>query len=134
MTKLCDISLVFTQLPKLTSYLYVNLEIAAIALVIGWAAGLVIALIRINNVPVLKTLAALFVSVIRGTPIIVQLYIPYFGIPILLRYINYYNGTDFNINNIPGLVFAIIALGLNQSAFDSETIRASILSVDKGQI
>ena len=134
MTKLFDISLVFTQLPKLTSYLYVNLEIAAIALVIGWAAGLVIALIRINNVPVLKTLAALFVSVIRGTPIIVQLYITYFGIPILLRYINYYNGTDFNINNIPGLVFAIIALGLNQSAFDSETIRASILSVDKGQI
>ena len=66
-----------------------------------------IALIRINNVPVLKTLAALFVSVIRGTPIIVQLYITYFGIPILLRYINYYNGTDFNINNIPGLVLDV---------------------------
>ena len=48
MTKLFDISLVFTQLPKLTSYLYVNLEIAAIALVIGWAAGLVIALIPVS--------------------------------------------------------------------------------------
>ena len=38
------------------------------------------------------------------------------------------------MNAIPGVIFAIIALGLNQSAFDSETIRAAILSVEKGQI
>ncbi len=134
MTKLFDVPLVFTQIPKLLSFLYVNVEIALVALLMGWSIGLVIAVIRINKVPVLRQLAALYVSVIRGTPILVQLYLTYFGIPIALRYINYYHGTNFNINKIPGIVFAVVALGLNQSAFDSETIRASILSVEKGQI
>lgn len=134
MTKLFDIELVFTQIPKLLSFLHINIEIAVIALVMGWVIGLIIAMIRINKIPVLRQLAALYVSIIRGTPIIVQLYLTYFGIPIALRYVNYYYGTDFNINKIPGIVFAVVALGLNQSAFDSETIRASILSVEKGQI
>lgn len=134
MTKLFDIELVFTQIPKLLTYLPVNIEIAVIALVMGWVIGLVIALIRIKQVPVLRRLAVLYVSILRGTPIIVQLYVTYFGIPILLRYVNYYYGTDFNVNKIPGIIFAVVALGLNQSAFDSETIRASILSVEKGQI
>ena len=134
MVNLFDIKLVFTNIPKLLKYLPINIEIAIIALVMGWVLGLIIALIRINRIPVLRQIAAVFVSVIRGTPIIVQLYITYFGIPILLRYINYYRGTDYNINAIPGVIFAVLALGLNQSAFDSETIRASILSVEKGQI
>jgi polar amino acid transport system permease protein len=58
----------------------------------------------------------------------------YFGIPVLLRYINYYQGTNLNINGIPGIVFAMIALGVHQSAFNSETIRSALQSVDKGQI
>lgn len=134
MTKLFDLPLVFTQIPKLLSYLHVNVELAIIALLIGWSVGLIIALVRINRIPVLRQIAVAFVSVIRGTPIIVQLYLTYFGIPIMLRYINYYWGTDYNINGIPPIVFAIVALGLNQSAFDSESIRAAIQSVEKGQI
>lgn len=134
MPDLFDIKLVFEQIPTLLSYLHVNVEIAVIALVMGWLIGLLIALIRIKKIPILKQLAGLFVSVVRGTPIIVQLYITYFGIPILLRYINYYRGTDLSVNGIPPVLYAIVALGLNQSAFDSETIRAAILSVDKGQI
>ncbi len=134
MTNLFDIKLVFSNIPKLLKYLPVNVEIAVVALTMGWIIGLLIALIRINKIPVLRQLAVVFVSVIRGTPILVQLYITYFGIPIALRYINYYRGTDYNISAIPGVVFAVIALGLNQSAFDSETIRASILSVERGQI
>ncbi len=134
MTKLFDIKLVFTQIPKLLAYLPINLEIAVIALVMGWIVGLIVALIRINKVPGLNQLAIAYVSLLRGTPIIVQLYVTYFGIPIVLRYINYYRGTDYNINAIPGVLFAVIALGLNQSAFDSETIRAAIQSVEKGQI
>ena len=134
MVNLFDFKLVFTQIPKLLEFLPINIEIALIALVIGWVVGLIIALVRINKIPVLMQLATFFVSIIRGTPIIVQLYVTYFGIPIALRYINYYSGTDYNVNAIPGVIFAIIALGLNQSAFDSETIRAAILSVEKGQI
>ncbi|MBO5153381.1 MAG: amino acid ABC transporter permease [Eubacterium sp.] len=134
MANLFDIKLVFTEIPDLLRYLPVTLELTAIAMLIGLSLGLIIAIIRMNKIPVLSQIAVAFVSVIRGTPIIVQLYITYFGIPIALKYINYYRGTDYNINNIPGILFAMIALGLNQSAFDSETIRSAIQSVDRGQI
>lgn len=134
MVNLFDVGLVFEQIPELLRYLYVNLEIAAIALVVGWLLGLLIAVIRMSKIPVLYQLATLFVSAIRGTPIIVQLYVTYFGIPILLRYINYYQGTSFDFNGIPPVVYAVVALGLNQAAFDSETIRSAIQSVDNGQI
>ncbi len=134
MPDLFDIKLVFTQIPDILKALPVTLEMVAFALLIGLALGALLAVIRISKIPVLSQLAVFFVSMMRGTPIIVQLYTSYFGIPILLRYINYYNGTDWNITKIPGIVFAVIALGLNSSAFDSEIIRSAILSVDKGQL
>ncbi|MCR5054074.1 MAG: amino acid ABC transporter permease [Lachnospiraceae bacterium] len=134
MAKLFDFQLVFTEIPDLLAYLPTTLFLTFVALLIGLLVGFVIAIVRMNKIPVLSQLATAFVSVLRGTPIIVQLYISYFGIPIALKYINYYRGTDFNINDIPGIIFAMIALGLNQSAFDSETIRSAIQSVDKGQL
>ena len=134
MAKLFDFKLVFTEIPDLLRYLPITLELTAVAMIIGLLLGLIIAVVRINKIPVLSQIAVAFVSIIRGTPIIVQLYIAYFGIPIALKYINYYNGTNYNINGIPGIIFAMVALGLNQSAFDSETITSAIQSVDKGQI
>lgn len=134
MAKLFDWQLVFTEIPSLLKYLPVTLELTVVALLIGWVVGLLIAIVKIKKIPVLEQIVTLFVSVMRGTPIIVQLYLTYFGIPILLKYINYYNGTEYNVNGIPPIIFAIVALGLNQSAFDSETIRAAIQSVDKGQV
>lgn len=134
MANLFDIGLVFSQLPKLLTYLPVTLELTVIAMLIGWSFGLVLALVKKNKVPVISQLASAFISVIRGTPVIVQLYLSYFGIPILLKYINYYNGTDYNVNAVPSIIFAIVALGLNQSAFDSEIIRAALTSVDRGQV
>ena len=134
MAKLFDGVLVFTEIPELIKYLPTTIYLTLIALVIGLSIGLVIAIIRINKVPVLSQLSVGFVSIMRGTPIIVQLYITYFGIPIALKYFNFYHGTNYDINEIPGIVFAMVALGLNQSAFDSETIRAAIMSVDKGQL
>lgn len=134
MAKLFDGVLVFTEIPELLAYLPTTLYLTLVALVVGLVIGLLIALIRLNKVPVLNQIAIAFVSIVRGTPIIVQLYITYFGIPIALKYFNFYHGTNFNINGIPGILFAMVALGLNQSAFDSETIRSAINSVDKGQI
>lgn len=131
---LFDFKLVFTQIPRLLAYLPVTLELTAAAMIIGWVFGLIIALVKQSKVPVLSQLSAVFVSIMRGTPIIVQLYLSYFGIPLALKYFNYYHGSSYNINSIPSMVFAIVALGLNQSAFDSETIRSAVNSVDKGQI
>lgn len=134
MGKLFDFSTVISNIPSIIRFLPVTLELTVTSMLIGWALGLVIALVKINKIPVLEQIGDLFVSLIRGTPIIVQLYITYFGIPIFLKSLNAARGTNFNINAVPHILFAIVALGLNQSAFDSETIRAAILSVDKGQI
>ena len=134
MGTLFDWKLVFTQIPDILRYLPTTLELTLIATFMGYVIGLVLALVKIHRVPVLRQLAAFFISVIRGTPILVQLYITYYGIPLLLKYINLTHGTSYNINNIPAVIFAIIALGLNQSAFDAEIIRAAIQSVDRGQI
>jgi polar amino acid transport system permease protein len=125
---------VFTQIFSLLEYLPVTLELTLAALVIGWVVGLLIAVIKINKIPGLQQLCSFFVTVIRGTPILVQLYITYFGIPLAIKYFNFYQGTAYNINNIPPILFAIVALGLNQSAFDSEIIRAAFLSVDRSQL
>ncbi len=132
--KLFDWKLVFDQIPPILSALPVTIELTLIATLIGYVLGLLLALIKINKIPVLRQLAVLYISIIRGTPILVQLYVTYYGIPLILKYHNMRFGTNYNLNAIPAILFAIIALGLNQSAFDSEIIRAAIQSVDKGQI
>lgn len=64
----------------------------------------------------------------------VQLFLSYYGLPVLLRALNMKFGTSFDINAIPAIAFVFMAFGLNEAAYYSETIRAAILSVDKNEI
>lgn len=134
MPNLFDLKLVFTEIPRLLQYLPVTLEITLLSLFFGLIIGLLIAIIKLRRIPVLYRISVIFVSFMRGTPIIVQLYISYYGIPIFLKYINYYNGTHLNVNNIPSMLFVLLAFALNESAYMSESIRAALQSVDKGQL
>lgn len=70
----------------------------------------------------------------RGTPILVQLYVTYFGIPIIIKYINYYQNKNIQIAEIPAILYAIVALALNNAAFCSVIIQSSLEAVDKGEI
>jgi polar amino acid transport system permease protein len=134
MANLFDPGLVFTQIPVLLKSLPVTLYLTLLAMIGGLALGLGVAVVKINRIPALRQICAVYVSVTRGTPVIVQLYLTYFGIPLGLKYFNYYYGTSWNVNNVPSMVFVLIALSLNQAAYSSETLRAALLSVDKGQI
>lgn len=134
MPNIFDFKLVFTQIPELLKYLPMTVEITILSMIFGLIIGLLLAIIKIKQIPVLKWIIAIFVSFTRGTPIIVQLYLTYYGIPILLKYYNYYNGTNYNLNNIPSLLFVLVAFSLNEAAYNSESIRAAIQSIDKGQI
>lgn len=134
MPTIFDIRLVFTQIPALLEYLPVTLLITAFSMIAGVILGFVIAIIRIKRVWLLTSGAGVFVSFIRGTPLIVQLYLTYYGIPILLKYYNYYNQTDHSVNDIPSLLFVLLAFSLNEAAYNSESLRAALLSVDKKQI
>lgn len=133
-TNLFDFDLVMKQIPDLLKYLPVTLELAGLSMCIGLVFGLLLAVIRLKRIPVLRQLAAFYISLIRGTPAIVQLYIAYFGIPMFLKYMNLNHGTDFNISAFPGFACAVFAMGFNESAYNAETIRAALSSVDRGQI
>lgn len=131
--KLFDFKLVFTQIPDLLRFLPITMELAVASTLFGMLLGLLIAIIKLKHVRVLEKFATFYVSLVRGTPILVQLYIAYFGVPMLLKFINRQTGSDLKVAAIPGFVYAVLALGFNQSAFNAEVFRAALQSVDKGQ-
>lgn len=100
----------------------------------GLILGLVFAIVKINRVRFLYPVQAVFVSFLRGTPILVQLMLTYYGIPLVLRGLNQEYGLDWNINAIPAAVFAITAFAFNEAAYMSESIRAAIQAVSPGEI
>lgn len=134
MGKLFDFELVFTSIPELLQKLPITLELALLAMVLGLLLGLLMAVIKQKKIRVLTQIVNFLISLIRGTPVIVQLYIAFFGIPMFFKYLNQQFGTDFAVAEIPGFVYAVVALGLNQSAFCAEIIRSALQSVDEGQI
>ncbi|MCM1185582.1 MAG: amino acid ABC transporter permease [Lachnoclostridium sp.] len=134
MTKLFDFKQVLTNIPELLTYLPITLELALLAMLMGLGLGLLLAVIKIKEIPILKQIAAVFVSMVRGTPVLVQLYIVYFGVPMFFKYLNQKYGTNLAVANIPGFLYAVLALGLNSSAFSAEMIRSALMSVGKGQL
>lgn len=128
------LSVVVKDFKECLYYLPTTLKLSVESAVIGLLLGLIIAVIQMKKIKLLNQLTILYNSIMRGTPILIQLYVTYFGIPILLKYINYYYGTNYSIDGIEKIFFAVLALGLNTAAFNSVTIRASLESVDKGQI
>jgi len=103
-------------------------------MIAGLFLGLIFAIVRMKKIPVLSQIIAVAISFIRGTPMIVQLYLTYNGIPLLLKYINLQYGTEYNINDVPAMLFVLITFSFNEAAYNSETIRAALMSVNKGQI
>ncbi len=134
MGKLFDFELVFTQIPELLKKLPITLELALLAMLLGLALGLLMAVIKIKKVPVLCQITNFLFSLVRGTPVIVQLYIAFFGLPMIFKYFNQQFGTNLAVAEIPGFVYAVAALGLNESAYCAEIIRSALQSVNEGQI
>ena len=105
--------------PMLKQGLIYTIPLTLISFAIGMVIAVVSALLIINRVPLLSRIMRLYVWVFRGTPLLVQLFIVYWGI--------------CNPMKISNLVACVIALSLNVGAYASETIRAAILSIDRGQ-
>ncbi|MBW5449278.1 ABC transporter permease subunit [Cohnella sp. CFH 77786] len=123
-----DIGYVFHFIPKLLSTLGTTLSIVAGSLLLGLAVGLLAALPRLYRVPVLQRVSRLYVSFFRGTPILIQLFLLYFGLPELLKQA----GAD--ISKTPVIVFVILTYGLHAGASVCEMIRAAVTAVDRGQV
>jgi His/Glu/Gln/Arg/opine family amino acid ABC transporter permease subunit len=134
MGKIFDPAFMLRSVPEILTALPVTLFLAFISAVIGLVIAFAVALVRYFNVRFLQNLCKVYVSYIRGTPALVQILLVYFGLPLLLRAFNEYFGTAFNVNGVPRMIFAIIALSFNAGAYMSETIRSSLLAVDVGQL
>ncbi|MGX7091463.1 ABC transporter substrate-binding protein/permease [Hutsoniella sourekii] len=121
-------------MPTILSKLPITLLMTLVSALIGLSLGFIIAITKIRGVPVLSQLFNVFVSFMRGTPQLVQLFLAFYGFPLVVRWLNQQFGWTFDVNNIPALTYVFIAFGLNEAAYNSETFRAAILSVDQSEV
>ncbi|MEI4831302.1 amino acid ABC transporter permease [Bacillus sp. FJAT-53711] len=107
-------------MPMLKGAISDTIPLTLISFAIGLVLATLTALCRISGNRVLEWIARIYVSIIRGTPLLVQLFIIFYGLPTI----------GITINSFPA---AIIGFSLSVGAYASEIIRASILSIPKGQ-
>lgn len=107
-------------LPLVKGALYYSVPLTLISFTIGLVIAVLTALARISKIKPLSIIARVYVSIIRGTPLLVQLFIIFYGLP------------SIGITLDP-FMSAVIAFSLNTGAYASEVIRAAILSIPKGQ-
>ena len=103
--------------------LWGTLKFAFVAVLLGSILGSFVAIGSLSKNRVLSKTAALYVNVLRGTPLLVQMYISYYFIPMAFPL----------LNSIDKVFYVLLALTLNSSAYVSEIIRGGINSVDIGQ-
>ncbi len=121
----------FSFLPEYLPY-FLNGAVSTVAIafftvILGVCIGIVIALMRLARNPVLRFVSTAYVEIIRGTPVLVQILIIFFGFPFDLPTTVVF-GMDMS-RFIPG----VIALSINSGAYVAEIIRAGIQAIDKGQ-
>ncbi len=112
----------------------VTLEITIVSLLLAVIPALLIALARIHHVKVLDVICRIFVSFIRGTPIVLQILIVYSIMPSLLNSLVKSAGWSINVFEINPVIYAFAVFGINSSATLSEVFRSAISSVDRGQL
>ena len=103
--------------------------ISLITVFCGAILGCIVALVRISNCKPLQAFSKLYITVIRGTPMLVQLYIVYYQ----LSFIQYPSGTIWGVD-MERAIPCVIALSLNSAAYIAEVFRAGIQAVDVGQM
>ena len=116
-----DFSVLDPYLPLLASAVWITIKFTFFSTLIGFLGGFILALITLSHNKVFSFLAKAYISVFRGTPLLVQLMLIYFATPQLTGY------------TISALEAGVLSFGLNSAAYISEALRGGILSVDRGQ-
>lgn len=129
-----SLSYAIEKFPEMLSAVPMTLLVAVVSILIGLILGLGLALCKIYKVFLLNRIAIVFVSFMRGTPALVQIYVIFYGIPALIEFLNTRFGWRLNPLGTPPIVYAFIAFSLNSAAYQSEIIRSALLSVDVGQM
>ncbi len=125
---------VFQPSPALIGGLAITIYVSIIAQLTGVILGVLSALAGMARNPILRGISGIYVWFFRGTPLLVQLFLVYFGTPYLLGVDLFPRDVVFGPIDLRGAVLAgIVALSINEGAYMSEIVRAGILSVEHGQ-
>jgi arginine/lysine/histidine/glutamine transport system substrate-binding/permease protein len=119
-------NVILNALPNLLQGAFVTLELTAFSVFLGMIAGSLIGIARLSPVTPLRWITRAYVDFFRGTPLLVQIFMIYFGLPALLQGV----GINFSLNR---LAAAVMALSLNSAAYLAEIVRAGIQSIEIGQ-
>jgi polar amino acid transport system permease protein len=108
-------------MPGLLQGAIVTVEYTVVALILGFVLGLAAALARVYGPAWLGRLAGVYITIFRGTPLLIQLFVVYYGLP------------DLGLT-LPRALAAFLTLGLNSGAYQAEYFRGGILAVGQGQM
>ena len=129
-----DISFLFKTFFLIWKAVPTTLLITVVSLVIGGILGFFIALARVNKIKVLSQLGKAYVSIIRGTPVVLQILVVYSVVPSLLNAILKNSGSSVNVFDLNPIIYAFIVFSLNMAGTLSEVFRSALLTVNKGQL
>ena len=117
-----DFELIQRALPILLMGAGVTIEITAFSVAIGFFIGLFVGIARISQFKILRIMAAVYADCIRGTPLLVQIFLIYFALPMAIG------------QRVEPLIASVAACGINSGAYVSEIFRAGIQAIDVGQM
>ena len=115
-----DPSLLVTSFPVVLTGFFMSISIVAVAFPLAIPMGLLLALMRISKLRLLRGIATTYVNIVRGTPLFLQIYVAFFGLPLA--------GIQ-----IPNFILGVTVMCMNSGAYMCEIFRAGILSINKGQ-
>lgn len=117
-----DFDIIVKSLPLLMAGAVVTVQITAMSVGLGLLIGMFAGIGRLSTIRPVRYLAAIYVDFIRGTPLLVQIFLIYFAIPLVVG------------QRIDPFIAAITACSINSGAYIAEIFRAGIQSIDKGQM
>lgn len=115
-----------SMIPELLSALPLTLAIMFVALVAGFVLAIMATVLRVRRIPVLSQLADLYVSYARSVPVVLQLFVAFYGLPVV---VGLFGMKDF----ITPTLASMVGLSLYHGGYLSEVIRPAYLAVERGQ-
>lgn len=117
-----DFKMIVDSFPLLLIGAGITIQITALSVGFGMLIGLFMSIARLSSIKFLRILAAIYVDFIRGTPLLVQIFLMYFALPMIIG------------QRVDPFLAAIIACSINSGAYIAEIFRGGIQSIDKGQM